>query len=156
MTESPQVSRSIKAVTLYEVVKGVGALFAALALWAWHNDVTEFISHANTAWVARFGTLFSVQVTAMIRAAHQASQNWHIFIWLILGYASLRFIEAYGLWKDKTWAYWYSVLGYGIFIPVEIYYLIVRPFDWIKLGVLLLNIVVVIVVYKQMRRKGLL
>jgi len=156
LTESPQVSGSIKAVTLYEVVKGVGAVLAALALWAWHSDVTDFISLANTAWVERFGTLFSVQVAALTQAAHQASQNWHIFTLIILGYASLRFIEAYGLWKDKTWAYWYSVLGYGIFIPVEVYYLIVRPFDWIKLGVLLLNVVVVIVVYKQMRRKGLL
>lgn len=156
MTEPPSTSGSIKAVTLYEIIKGVGAVITALALWAWHNNVSLLIEAANHAWVQHFGLLFSVQVEALTRVAQQASQNWAVFTLLIFGYASLRFIEAYGLWKDKTWAYWYSVLGYGVFVPVEVYYLIARPFDWFKLAVLILNIVVVIVVYKHMRRKGLI
>ena len=156
MTEPTEISGSIKAVTLYELIKGVGAVLAALALWAWHNNVSLLIDSANRSWVAHFGDLFSVQIKALVLAADQASQNWTLFTLFILGYASLRFIEAYGLWTDRTWAYWFSVLGYGLFVPVEIYYLIVRPFDWVKLGILVLNIVVVIVVYRQMRRKGLL
>ncbi|MCC3345138.1 DUF2127 domain-containing protein [Psychrobacter sanguinis] len=156
MTEPYQISGSIKAVTLYEVIKGFGAVITALALWAWHKEVPLLIQSANSAWIKHFGELFSVQVGALTRSALQASQNWPLFTLLILGYAALRFLEAYGLSKDKTWAYWYSVLGYGIFVPLELYYLIVRPFDWIKLGVLILNIIVIIVVYRQMRRKGLL
>ncbi|HAO59312.1 MAG TPA: DUF2127 domain-containing protein [Psychrobacter sp.] len=156
MTEPTKVSGSIKAVTFYEVIKGVGAVITALALWAWHNNVPLLIQSANNAWVQHFGTLFSTQVEALIRVAQQASENWALFTLFIFGYASLRFIEAYGLWTDKTWAYWFSVLGYGVFIPAEIYYLIARPFDWFKLVVLLLNVLVVVVVYKHMRRKGLI
>ncbi|MGI9340374.1 MAG: DUF2127 domain-containing protein, partial [Psychrobacter sp.] len=59
-------------------------------------------------------------------------------------------------WQDRTWAYWFSVLGYGIFIPVEVYYLITSPFDWFKLFILVLNIIIVIVVYRNMKRKGLI
>ncbi len=156
MTEPTKVSGSIKAVTFYEVIKGVGAVVTALALWAWHNDVSLWIESVNHAWVQHFGTLFSAQVESLTRVAQQASENWALFILFILGYASLRFVEAYGLWTDRTWAYWFSVLGYGVFLPAEVYYLITRPFDWLKLAVLLLNILVVIVVYKQMRRKGLI
>lgn len=156
MTEPTEVSGSIKAVTVYEVIKGVGAVITALALWAWHNDVSLWIESANHAWAKHFGTLFSAQVETLTRVAQQASENWTLFLLLILGYASLRFIEAYGLWTDKTWAYWFSVLGYGIFLPAEVYYLIARPFDWLKLATLLLNVLVVVVVYKQMRRKGLI
>lgn len=156
MIESSQTSGSIKAVTLYEVIKGVGAVITALALWAWHNNLLTLIETANSAWINRFGTLFSVQVDSLSRIVQRGAENWQLFILLVIGYASLRFIEAYGLWKDRTWAYWFSVLGYGLFIPLEVYYLIVRPFDWFKLGVLLLNIVVVIVVYRQMKQKRLL
>lgn len=156
MTEPLKVSGSIKAVTFYEVMKGVGAVVAALALWTWHNDMSILIDSANSVWVEHFGTLFAPQVESLIRIAQKATQNWHMFMVFIFGYASLRFIEAYGLWKDKTWAYWYSVLGYGVFIPIEIYSLFVHPFDWVKLAILLLNILVVIVVYRHMKRKGLL
>lgn len=156
MTEPPKISGSIKAVTYYEVIKGVGALATALALWAWHTDVLHFIDIANQAWVTRFGSLFNVQVAALTRIAQKGAENWQLFIAVIVGYASLRFIEAYGLWNDKTWAYWFSVLGYGLFIPLEVYTLVVSPFDWFKLIILLLNIVVVCVVYRQMKRKGLL
>ncbi|PNK61305.1 DUF2127 domain-containing protein [Psychrobacter sp. FDAARGOS_221] len=154
--EPPQVSGSIKAVTLYEIIKGVGAILIALALWSYHSQVLVFIDDANQAWVTRFGNLFEVQVDSLTRLAQRGAENWQLFMLIIFGYAGLRFIEAYGLWRDKTWAYWFSLLGYGLFLPLEFYYVIVRPFDWFKLGVLILNIVVVYVVYRQMRHKGLI
>jgi len=75
---------------------------------------------------------------------------------LIVAYASLRFVEAYGLWQDRTWAYWFGVLGYGIFIPIELYYLLANPFDWFNFVILVLNVLIVIVVYRNMKRKGLI
>ncbi|WP_284143852.1 DUF2127 domain-containing protein [Psychrobacter sp. WY6] len=49
-----------------------------------------------------------------------------------------------------------GVLGYGVFIPIELYYLIVSPFDWFKLGILVSNLLIVVVVYRNMKRKGLI
>ena len=149
-------SESIKAVALYEIVKGVGALTAAGALGIWHKDINQWLATATQTWQQQFGQLLAPQVESTVELAQKASKNWTLFLLFIFVYISLRFIEAYGLWQDKTWAYWFSVIGYGIFIPIELYYLIVSPFDWFKLGILLLNIVIVIVVYRNMKRKGLL
>ena len=151
-----QSSESIKAVAVYEIVKGVGALIAAGALGLWHKDLDQWLATATQTWQQCFSQLLAPQVESTVALAQKASQNWTMFLLFIFFYASLRFIEAYGLWQDKTWAYWFSVIGYGIFIPIELYYLIVSPFDWFKLGILLLNIIIVIVVYRNMKRKGLI
>lgn len=149
-------SESIKAVAIYEVVKGVGALLGAGALWSWHGNLEQWLTTATESWQQTFGQLLAPQIDSAVRIAQQSSKNWPIFLLLIFAYASLRFIEAYGLWQDKTWAYWFGVLGYGVFIPIEVYYLIARPFDWFKLAILISNIVIVFVVYRNMKRKGLI
>lgn len=149
-------SDSIKAVAIYEVIKGIGALSSAVALWLWHMDLQRWLATALPAWQNQFGQLLAPQVASAVDIAEKASQNWPLFLLLICVYASIRFIEAYGLWQDKIWAYWFSVLGYGIFIPVEIYYVMTTSFDWFKLGILILNIIIVIVVYRNMKRKGLI
>lgn len=156
MTMKPAASRSIKAVAIYEIVKGIAALLAAMALWLWHKDLDSWLSGAVALWRDHFGRLLITQVDSLVANAILASQNWRLFLLGILGYASLRFIEAYGLWTDRTWAYWFSVLGYGVFIPLELYYLIVSPIDWFKILIFILNIVIVIVVYRNMKRKGLI
>lgn len=149
-------SESIKAVALYEIVKGIGALLGAGALWLWHTDLEHWLATATSSWQQSFGQLLAPQVDSAVRIAQQASKNWSLFLLFIFVYAALRFIEAYGLWQDKTWAYWFSVIGYGIFIPIELYYLATKPFDWFKLAIFALNIVIVVVVYRNMKRKGLI
>ncbi len=149
-------SESIKAVAIYEIVKGMSALLGASALWIWHQDLERWLATATQSWQQNFGQLLAPQVDSIVQLAQKASKNWTLFLLLIFAYASLRFIEAYGLWQDKTWAYWFSVIGYGIFIPIELYYLIIGPFDWFKVGIFVLNIVIVIVVYRNMKRKGLI
>ena len=155
-SQEATASESIKAVAIYEIVKGLGALVGAGALWIWHNNLTQWLDSIASSWQQRFGTFLAPQVDSVVQIAQQASKNWPLFLLFIFAYASLRFVEAYGLWKDKTWAYWFSVIGYGIFIPIELYYLVVSPFDWFKLGIFMLNVVIVIVVYRNMKRKGLI
>lgn len=156
MSQTSESSESIKAVAIYEIVKGVGALLGASVLWLWHKDLERWLATASASWHRNIGQLLAPQVESAVQLAQQASQNWSLFLVLIAAYVSLRFIEAYGLWQDKTWAYWFSVVGYSLFIPVEVYYLIVSPFDWFKLGILMLNIIIVIVVYRSMKKKGLI
>ena len=149
-------SKSIKAVAIYEIVKGLGALLGAGALWLWHQDLERWLASATESWHQNFGKLLAPQVESAVQLAQQASKNWTLFLLLIFVYVSLRFIEAYGLWQDKTWAYWFSVIGYGIFIPVELYYIIVGPFDWFKVAIFALNIIIVVIVYRNMKQKGLI
>ena len=152
----PQASRSIKAVAVYEIVKGIGAILAAIALWLWHQDLNSWLGGAVALWRKHFGQFLINQVVSLVANAIIASHHWQLFLVGILAYASLRFIEAYGLWTDKIWAYWFSVIGYGIFVPIELYYLVVEPFDWFKLAIFILNIIIIVVVYRHMKNKGLL
>ena len=61
---------------------------------------------------------------------------------LALAYALLRFAEAYGLWRGRSWGQWIAAVSGGIYVPVEIYEL-VRGVSWIKVAALVLNAAVV-------------
>ena len=39
---------------------------------------------------------------------------------LAFAYSTLRFIEAYGLWKQRTWAEWVAFGSGALLIPLEI------------------------------------
>ncbi|WP_350657594.1 DUF2127 domain-containing protein, partial [Psychrobacter sp. S1-30-MNA-CIBAN-0213] len=89
-------SESIKAVAVYEVAKGIGALLGAGALWLWHTDLERWLATATATWQQNFGYLLAPQVESTVRIAQQASKNWPLFLLLIFIYAAIRFIEAYG------------------------------------------------------------
>jgi len=58
-------------------------------------------------------------------------------------YSSLRFIEAYGLWRQRVWAEWLAIVSGAIYLPYELYKLVRRPslFHW---TILLINIAIVV------------
>lgn len=156
LSTSHHASKAIQAVAGYEIVKGLAALLMAVAVFIWHTRLPAMVAQLVQILHHIFGHFF---VQALDNFAHQAdlaSQHWQRAFWFIIGYAVLRFAEAYGLYKDKIWAYWYSVLGYGIFIPVEVYAILTKPFEWLTLLTLLLNVLIVIVVYRNMKQKGLI
>lgn len=61
---------------------------------------------------------------------------------LALAYALLRFAEAYGLWRGRSWGQWIAAVSGAIYVPVEIYEL-ARGVSWIKVVALVLNAAVV-------------
>jgi uncharacterized membrane protein (DUF2068 family) len=69
-----------------------------------------------------------------------------------LAYASVRFIEAYGLWYAKRWAEWFAALSGGIYIPFEIHTM-VHHVSLLTLGALLINVVVVAIIASELTRK---
>lgn len=158
-TQTPvphHATKAIKAVASYEIIKGVAALALAMSVLLWHSHLPDIAAHLVRFLHHVFGHFFSEPLDSVGRHADKASENWLKAFWFIIGYAALRFIEAYGLYKDKTWAYWYSVLGYGIFIPIELYSIVTKPFELLTVLTFLLNVIIVIVVYLNMRKKGLL
>jgi uncharacterized membrane protein (DUF2068 family) len=68
-------------------------------------------------------------------------------------YVALRFIEAYGLWKDRMWAEWLAAISGGIYLPVELYEMLQR-FSWPRITVFLVNLfVVAFMVYRLWQRR---
>lgn len=73
-------------------------------------------------------------------------------------YAALLFVEGIGLWLEKTWAEYLTVIVTASFIPFEIYEL-VRRATLIKAGVIAINVavvwyLVVLLLKSRQRRNG--
>jgi uncharacterized membrane protein (DUF2068 family) len=57
-------------------------------------------------------------------------------------YSIVRFIEAYGLWRERTWAEWFALISGALYVPVEAYELVRRP-NLIYAAVLFINLAIV-------------
>lgn len=67
-------------------------------------------------------------------------------------YATLFIIEGIGLWMDKLWAEWLTIVSTGALIPIEVYEL-ARHVSGLKIGVLIVNIFVVVYLIRRLRVK---
>ncbi len=65
------------------------------------------------------------------------TQLWTLALSALL-YAGVRFVEAYGLWRQRHWAEWFAVLTGGIYIPLELFEL-ARGVTWPKVTLLTVN-----------------
>ena len=135
--------RGLRLVALLEASKGVLALLAAFGfaeilirhvdledaaenlLEVVHIDPERRIGHAVIEFAGR---MMDADVATVLAVA---------FV-----YSSLRFIESYGLWRQRVWAEWLAIISGAIYLPFELYNLIRRPTaaHWI---ILLVNIGVV-------------
>jgi uncharacterized membrane protein (DUF2068 family) len=59
-----------------------------------------------------------------------------------LFYSALRFVEAGGLWLELAWAEWLAIIADSLFIPMEIYEILVRVTVF-RVTILLLNVTIV-------------
>src|SRR6202163_5075833 len=57
-------------------------------------------------------------------------------------YSIVRFVEAYGLWLERTWAEWFALISGALYVPFEAYE-VVRRTTPIHVAVLLINLVIV-------------
>jgi uncharacterized membrane protein (DUF2068 family) len=58
-------------------------------------------------------------------------------------YSTIRFVEAYGLWRERTWAEWFALISGALYVPFEAYEL-VRRHTLIHAAVLLINLAIVL------------
>ena len=79
----------------------------------------------------------------MHAAGRMMNANLIAVLGIALVYSSLRFIESYGLWRQRVWAEWLAIISGAIYLPLELYNLIRRPSiaHWV---ILLINIVIVV------------
>ncbi len=69
-----------------------------------------------------------------------------------LAYGSLFLVEGIGLIYKKIWAEWMVVVTTSVFLPIEIYELFKKPTP-LRVGMLLLNIVVVAYLVIRLKKK---
>ena len=67
-----------------------------------------------------------------------------------LCYAFVRFIEAYGLWLARAWAWGFGIMSAALYIPFELLEL-VKHTSWSAVTLLVANVVVVLVLWGSRR-----
>ena len=141
--------RSVRLIALIEASKGALVLLAGCGLLELiHRDAQrlaeEFVRlfHLNPA--SRVPRIF-------VSTLAQASDTT---LWLLAGaaflYAALRLLEAFGLWSQQRWAVWLGTLSGAIYIPIEIYELVLGV-TGPKVIILVLNALCLVVLVQALR-----
>jgi uncharacterized membrane protein (DUF2068 family) len=69
-----------------------------------------------------------------------------------LGYGGLELVEGVGLWLDRLWAEYLTVIATSLLIPFELYELARNPTLW-KAGGVLVNVAIVVYLGLALRRR---
>lgn len=134
----------LHAVAIFEATKGLLVLLAGFGLLAFiHKDLhvaaEQLVRHLHINPARHYPRIF-------IDAANQLND---VHLWVMaasaLLYSTVRFIEAFGLWKQRQWAEWFALLTGGMYIPIELLE-IMRGVTWPKVTVLIINTAIVIYV----------
>ncbi|CAM4452338.1 DUF2127 domain-containing protein [Stenotrophomonas indicatrix] len=76
----------------------------------------------------------------------------HLAAAAMIGYGLLHLVEAWGLWKAKAWASWLGCLTASIYLPFDIYAIVRHP-GWASWMVLAINLIVVYVLARDLRKR---
>jgi len=144
-------SAGLRTIASYEAAKGAIVLLAGLGLLGLiHRDVQEageeLVRHFHLSPSSHYPRVF-LELTTRV------TDGW---LWtLALGsllYASLRFAEAYGLWRGKAWAEWLAAISGAIYVPFEVVELI-KKVTALRMASLLVNLIVVGYMLLLLRRR---
>ncbi len=134
----------LRMVGVFEALKGVLALASGYFLITLIRRDVDFEDAAEHV-------LFSLHISPnhhwsreFLHAANKVSGTSIAMIaGIAITYAALRFVEGYGLWRQRAWAEWLAIVSGCIYLPFEVYKVIRRPnqLHWAILGI---NILVVL------------
>ena len=76
----------------------------------------------------------------------------HVTVLIIAVYAGMRLLEGWGLWRARAWASWLGCIGSAAYLPLDIYALYHHP-GWHTWALLIVNLVIVWVLWRDIRRR---
>jgi len=136
----PAVPKGLKPVALFEAAKGLIALLAGGGVLLFGRDAErvaeDVIQRLHLDPARGYPRIF---LDAAVRLTHG---RLGLLAAVALGYALVRFAEAYGLWRGRRWAEWVAVAGAAIYLPLGGYELW-RRVSWITVGAVAINLAVV-------------
>lgn len=143
--------KAVRAVAYLEATKGVVVLAAATGLLSLiHKDVYAFaamlIEHAHLNPASKYPQIF------LDAAAHLQDSRLLMLAAGAALYALLRFVEAYGLYRERAWAEALAALSGGVYVPFELVGLL-HEASWHGFALLVLNLAVVALMVRAMLRR---
>lgn len=131
----------LRLIAAYKIVQALGLVLAAAA--AFHLERQHNIDRL-VGWLEHLSLSDTSEVRWHLIDAltHLGPRRWVAIGTIALGYAALFLTEGIGLWLRRHWAEWFTVIATGSLVPIELYE-VIKAFSWLKLGVLVGNIVIV-------------
>jgi uncharacterized membrane protein (DUF2068 family) len=148
MTDSPSQpearpkrhNRWLILIAVFKITQAL--LFIALGvgvLRLLHKDVgdmvTQFVEHL------RFNPESHFVNFILVKASIVDDKMLRRISWLVFGYAAVGLVEGTGLYLEKTWAEYFTIIITASFLPWEIFE-IIRKITWIRAGLLTVNFLV--------------
>ncbi len=139
----------LRAVASFEFTKGIFVLLIGLsALLLVHKD----------AWVIAESMLALLHISTDRHSAQLfldfADRLTDARLWaaaeLAFAYSLLRFVESYGLWKQRTWAEWLAFVSGTLFLPLEIHGLM-RGVTILRSAIFVANVGIVLYMFFLLR-----
>jgi uncharacterized membrane protein (DUF2068 family) len=135
-------SFGLRVIAVYEVIKTLCLLFVALVAFGLHKEQNfDQLVHTLEHLSLQDSSGMRWRLVGLLQ---EMGPSKFMAIGIVaLGYAAIFATEGIGLWLRKHWAEWFTVIATGSLIPVEVYE-VFHKFNWLKLGALIGNVVIVI------------
>ena len=119
-------AKAIRAIAIFEMVKGfLGFAVGITLISLLHKDLEtvagNVLEYLHIDPTGHFAEMF------VERASKINESNIVIFVVLAFVYTLVRLVEAYGLWRLRTWAEWFAIISGMIYLPIEIYEIFQKP-----------------------------
>ncbi len=141
-------SGQLRAVAAFEAAKGVAALLSAGGL-GWLG--APALQRTVETLALRLGMPLDGARLAWLERMLDP-HTLHLAMAILALYASLRFVEAWGLWRMRAWASWLGCIGAAIYLPFEIRELIRSP-GWLPATVFAVNLAIVWILARDLLRR---
>lgn len=145
---SPDMHLGLHLIAVFEGLKGLLALAAATGLallgpQPLRHAVADLISrfHLNPDHGVLPGLLNAIDPGTV-----------HLAVVVMLVYALMRLLEAWGLWRARVWASWLGCLGSAAYLPLDLYALY-HHHGWHTWAVLIANLIIVAVLGRDIVKR---
>jgi len=145
------VVRLIAVERVLHVLAYMAVAVVAVVLWAdygavhrWADGLVRTLSPAG----------HPLLTANLSRLSHLRVSTLEVVVAAALAYAALEAVEAVGLWRQRRWAEYLTVVATATFVPLEVYELVQRV-TWLRAGALVVNLAVVAYLVVAKRLFGL-
>jgi uncharacterized membrane protein (DUF2068 family) len=135
-----KISVALRVIAMFEVTKAALVILLGCGLFhLMHKNLDEVAERVvQVLHINREGKLSNLFFEL---ARHTSDRNLWVLALGTLAYASVRLTEAYGLWREREWAQWFSLLSTALYLPPELYGMLRDP-SRLKYAVLISNIAI--------------
>lgn len=141
LTKHHPHNKSLLVIAVFKFVKGCLLLALAVGLLRLlHHDVARVLTHIANALRVDPGNRYLAELLAEARLIDDRKIS--VISGLTFAYSSLFFVEGIGLFLEKVWAEYLTIIATSAFVPLEIYEIVRHSNIW-KLATLAINLAIV-------------